>query len=95
MLFITVFTIKCCDLFTVFKSYDIENIDEETSPLDASEDCCKKNAKNLFPFFENDTSFTTVAWANPLSIYWYVYSFMIFKEPLRDVLTPPPNPISA
>lgn len=94
MLLMTVFTVKSCefliDYYTAYKSCDIENTNnDETRGPDTNEDCFNKSAKKLFSYFENDLN-VTVTWATPPSTFRCVYSYTIFKEPLRDVLTPPP-----
>jgi hypothetical protein len=87
---LAVFTIKSCDFFidSAFKYHKIEAADDET---DTNEDCVK-TAKKLFSFVDDESEFLTASSrTTSLSIHWSVYSFIIFKEPLRDVLTPPPN----
>ncbi|RYY37083.1 MAG: hypothetical protein EOP46_04035 [Sphingobacteriaceae bacterium] len=95
ILLITVFTLKSCDLFIDYysafnKSVAVEDPAGDES-RDISEDCFEKSAKKLYSCFENPINFRSITWVTPLSIHWCVYSFSIFKEPLRVVLTPPPN----
>ena len=103
MLLITVFAIKCCDLFidcyvAYNKSISVKNIadNNDDNPndenRDVNEDCFEKSEKKLYSCFDNAISFKSLTWVTPLSVHWYVYSFSIFTEPLRVVLTPPPNP---
>jgi hypothetical protein len=98
MLLVVVFTVKSCDFlidyYTAFKSYNVENASDETENRDMNEGCFEKNAKKLFSFSEDGLSEAGEAWAAPLSTHWSIYSFSIFKEPLRDVLTPPPLPLN-
>ncbi|QHS63461.1 hypothetical protein [Chitinophaga agri] len=93
ILLITVFAVKSCDFFihygSSFKAYDIENAGDEAPTPDKGEDCFK-SVKKIFSYFGDDI-LSNINWAAPLSTQWCVYSFFIFKEPLRDVLTPPPN----
>jgi hypothetical protein len=96
MLLLTVFTIKSCDFllsyYPTLLSYNIEDdTNEETQSGDTNDDCLKESAKKLFPFSEDNEGYTSLTWHTSLSIHWCIYSFTIFKEPLRDVLTPPPN----
>lgn len=88
------FIIDCC---AAFKCIDLENAEtnDQAATDDFDDSCFGKTAKKLFPFFENGTHASTIPWAAPMSVHWCVYSFSIFKEPLRDVLTPPPNFLSA
>jgi len=91
LLLITVFTVGACDyLYAFYKSYNIENVSDEAPIGDFGDNCVKKGGKELFSFYEDGLSFSTLTWASPLSVHWETYSFSIFKEPLRDVLTPPP-----
>jgi hypothetical protein len=94
MLFFVAFTVKSCDFFftyrSTFKCYNVENPDDETS-----DGCVKKGDKKFFSITENGITVTTIPCAKPVSVHWSIYSFSIFKEPLRDVLTPPPNNLFA
>lgn len=101
MLLIAVFAMKSCDLFidhyiAHHKSVSVENPgdDDSTSGNESKgmgEDSFEKSAKKLYSCFENPIFFRSLTWATPLSIHWDIYSFSIFTEPLRVVLTPPPN----
>ena len=96
VMLIAVFAIKSCDLLIDYysahnKSVAVENVADEDTSNDVSEDCFEKIDKKLYSNFEHNFSFISVTWINPLPILISVYSFSIFKEPLRVVLTPPPN----
>ncbi|WP_147320096.1 hypothetical protein [Chitinophaga silvisoli] len=91
LLLVTVFTVGVCDyLYTYYKSYIIENASDEAPFGDFGDSCVKKGGKKLFSFYEDGLSFCIPTRTFPLSVHWGTYSFSIFKEPLRDVLTPPP-----
>lgn len=94
LLLITVFTVGAGDfifnLYKYYKSYNIENASDEAPFGDFGDTCVKKGSKKLFSYYEDGLSFYIVTRALPLSVHWGTYSFSIFKEPLRDVLTPPP-----
>lgn len=100
MLLITVFVIKSCDLFidhvAHHKSVSVQNPGDDDSTTGSEskaigEDSFEKSAKKLYSCFENPTFFRSLTWAAPLSVHWDIYVFGIFTEPLRVVLTPPPN----
>jgi hypothetical protein len=94
LLLITVFTVGACDfvfnLYKYYKSYNIENASDEAPFGDFGDSCVKKGGKKLFSYYEDGLSIYTVTRVLPLSVHWGTYSFSIFKEPLMDVLTPPP-----
>jgi hypothetical protein len=91
LLLVTVFTVGICDyLYTYYKSYIIEHTSDEAPLGDFGDSCVKKGGKKLFSFCEDGLGFFAPARTFPLSVHWGTYSFSIFKEPLRDVLTPPP-----
>lgn len=99
ILLITMFTIKSCDLFIDYysayhKSFSAENTTDDDNN-DMSEDCFEKSAKKLYSRIDYGVNFIAVTWITPISIHWDVYSFSIFTEPLRVVLTPPPNQFRA
>ncbi|WP_454802410.1 hypothetical protein [Mucilaginibacter phyllosphaerae] len=92
---------KSCDLlidyyFSYQKSFSIEKFAKDNSQANdednaVGEDSFEKSAKKFYSCFENGISFSSVTWATHLSTHWCIYSFSIFTEPLRVVLTPPPN----
>jgi len=94
ILLIAVFTIKSCDTFIEYYSSlhksEVENLAGDESS-DVSEENFEKLAKKVYSCFEFTTSFRPFTSIIPLSTPWCVYSFSIFAEPLRVVLTPPPN----
>ncbi len=95
LLLIAVLALKSCDLFigyykTVSKSYVVEKAEDESSNHQ-SENCFEKAEKKLYSCYEYGYHFNALTHLVPVSPAYGVYSFSIFKEPLRDVLTPPPN----
>ncbi|MCC8407843.1 hypothetical protein LJ707_02810 [Mucilaginibacter sp. UR6-1] len=93
MLLIAVFALKSCDMFigyySTLKSYAVEKAEDENS--NPSENSFDKSNKKLYSCFEYGINFNAFTWVTRLQSHFFVYSFSIFKEPLRDVLTPPPN----
>ncbi|RYF10177.1 MAG: hypothetical protein EOO42_22950 [Flavobacteriales bacterium] len=94
--------VKSCDLFIDHYvaahqkcvSADNPADDDSTTSSESKamgEDSFEKSAKKLYSCFENPTFFRSLTWAMPLSVHWDVYVFGVFAEPLRVVLTPPPN----
>lgn len=103
ILLFSVFTIRCYTLISSYlsthKSHSIEKIDEEgqgsseNQSSSSNEEITKKDGKDFFPDFKYDLDFLTSHQSIQSSQHWSIYSLVIFKEPLRDVLTPPPNRI--
>ncbi|MBS1663676.1 MAG: hypothetical protein JST68_21715 [Bacteroidetes bacterium] len=88
------FTIRGYHLFVDHlsspKSHDIENTSDENQDSSSEEEAIKKDAKEFVSIFEDMTPSTLARSIHP-SQHWSIYSLVVFKEPLRDVLTPPPN----
>lgn len=76
-------------------AYDMEDADHDAPFSDPDEDIFKKDAKESFSFFEDGLRPCLLVWNIDRSQHWSIYSVVIFTVPLRDVLTPPPNCISA
>ncbi|PJJ79784.1 hypothetical protein [Mucilaginibacter auburnensis] len=98
IMLIALFAIKSCDLLISYysaqnKAAMIENIADDDSN-DVSEDSFEKIDKKLYSGFETSFSFSSLQWVKHLPAPKCLYSFSIFKEPLRVVLTPPPNSVS-
>lgn len=99
IMLIALFAVKSCDVLISYysaqnKAAMIENIADDDSSNDVSEDSFEKIDKKLYSGFENSFSFSSYHWVKHLPTPKYAYSFSIFKEPLRVVLTPPPNFVS-
>jgi hypothetical protein len=98
ILLIAVFTIKSCDLFigyytSAMKACTVEKAEDESNS-NPSENSFDKSSKKIYSCFEYGINFNAFTWVTRLQNNFFVYSFSIFKEPLRDVLTPPPNSLS-
>ncbi len=99
IMLIALFAIKSCDLLVSFYSVQnkqalVEKIAEDDSSNDVNEDSFEKIDKTLYSGFKTIISFLPHQWEKHLPASNFIYSFSIFKEPLRVVLTPPPNFVS-
>ncbi|OJW13277.1 MAG: hypothetical protein C0154_04070 [Mucilaginibacter sp.] len=95
LLLITVLAVKSCDLFidhyfAFSKAVSVENSTDDNHHC-TGEDSFEKSTKKLYSCFGSTDLFPSFTWVTALSVHWDVYSFSIFTEPLRVVLTPPPN----
>lgn len=96
---IALFAIKSCDLLISCysaqnKAAMVEKIADEDSSNDVSEDSFEKIDKKLYSGFENGFSLSLTSYVKHVPSPISIYSFSIFTEPLRVVLTPPPNCVS-
>ena len=99
LLLIAVFAVKSCDLLINYyaaqnKAALTEQLADEDSSNDVSEESFEKIDKKLYSGFENSFSYLSFTWVKHVPSPKFIYSFSVFKEPLRVVLTPPPNFIS-
>ncbi|MCD8740790.1 hypothetical protein LT679_09280 [Mucilaginibacter roseus] len=95
LLLIAVLALKSCDLFigyykNVSKSYAVEKTEDESNNPQG-ENSFDKADKKMYSCYEYSYIYNVLHHIIPVSPVYGVYSFSIFKEPLRDVLTPPPN----
>ncbi|QXV64504.1 hypothetical protein INP83_15585 [Mucilaginibacter sp. 21P] len=101
LLLVIVFLAKSCDLFieqcvahhSAFaseKSMDGDNRLNNDSKSSA-EDGFEKGSKKSYSYFNYQITFSSLSRIITSSIPWEPYSFGIFTEPLKVVLTPPPN----
>lgn len=95
LLLIAVLTVKSCDLlidhyFAFNKAFSLENSTDDNHHC-IGEDNLEKSTKKLYSYFYSPDLFQSPARTMAVSIHWDIYSLSIFTEPLRVVLTPPPN----
>ncbi|QEM10606.1 hypothetical protein [Mucilaginibacter rubeus] len=101
ILLIAMFAIKSCDVFVHCytshnKSLSADNpAENEKSAGDENHDFAEKsfekNGKKLYSCFDNAISFKAVIWVISLSGPVHFYSFKLFTEHFREILTPPPD----
>lgn len=99
IMLIALFAIKSCDLLISCysaqnKAAMVEKIADEDSRNDVSEDSVEKIDKKLYSGTDNSFSLSLFAYVKHLPSLISVYSFSVFTEPLRVVITPPPNFVS-
>ncbi len=99
IMLIALFAVKSCDLLISYysaqnKAAMVEKMAEEDSSNDVSQDSFEKIDKKLYSGVEMGFSILSFTQIKHIPAPISIYSFSIFTEPLRVVLTPPPNFVS-